>query len=269
MIRAIALAPLAVLAAACGSDLGPQAAPPAVPVRIQLIGNAPGLVQGVRDAIRFVGARRVGSTRDADLVVTSSPAAAARAAQVNGGTHILIVGTRPTAQMPANVRAVEFDRGGLAYLAGALAAMAGPKVAVAEPDRLLLPAFRDGAAAAGSDAAAAAVACGAPSSAAVVYVPDPGCRPRDPAARVIAPRRLGGATMLALLGPRPVVVVAANARAVQDGAFQPGVALESLREDAIGFGWISPAVRPATVDALQHIENRVRAETVPVPAVAP
>ena len=50
--------------------------------------------------------------------------------------------------------------------------------------------------------------------------------------------------MLALLGPRPAVVVAETVRSVQDGIFQPGVAVEGLREDAIGFSWISPAVAP-------------------------
>ena len=63
--------------------------------------------------------------------------------------------------------------------------------------------------------------------------------------------------------------VAEAARNVQDGIFEPGVALEGLRDDAIGFGWISPALAPATVDRLQHIEDGVRAESAGVPAVAP
>ena len=75
--------------------------------------------------------------------------------------------------------------------------------------------------------------------------------------------------MLALLGPRPAVVVAEAARSVQDGVFDPGVWLEGLRDDAIGFSWVSPSLEPADLDRLQHVEDRVRAETAPVPAVAP
>jgi hypothetical protein len=102
-----------------------------------------------------------------------------------------------------------------------------------------------------------------------VYVPDPAGRPGGSGAAVIAPQRLQGADMLALLGPRPAVVVAESARSVQDGVFDPGTWLEGLGDDAIGFSWISPAVSPAAVDRLQHVEDRVRAGTAPVPAVAP
>jgi hypothetical protein len=116
---------------------------------------------------------------------------------------------------------------------------------------------------------ATSVACGAATAAAVVYVPDASCRPSAPGALVIAPQRLPGARMLALLGPRPAVVVAQTVRSVQDGIFQPGVAVEGLRDDAIGFSWISPAVGLAAVDRLQHVEDTVRAETAPIPAVAP
>jgi hypothetical protein len=262
------LALAAAAAAGCGSDLGPASTPPAAPVRIQLVGHAPALADGVHDAVEMVGARTVDTAADADLVVTGSLAAANAAAAANGGTHVLVVGTRPAGSVPANARVVEFDRGALAYLAGALAGLVAPDVAVAEPDHALEAAFRDGADA-GGRATATSVACGAVSTAAVVYVPDPSCRPRDPGAQVIAPDRLRHATMLALLGPRPAVVVAAAARAVQDGTFQPGVAMEGLREDAIGFDWISSTVSAAAIDRLQHVEDAVRAETVPIPAVAP
>ncbi len=75
--------------------------------------------------------------------------------------------------------------------------------------------------------------------------------------------------MLALLGPRPAVVVAETVRSVQDGDLPAGGGHRGLREDAIGFAWISPAVSQATVDRLQHVEDTVRAETAPVPTVAP
>jgi hypothetical protein len=260
---------LAAAAAGCGSDLGPASPAAAVPVRIQLVHASAALDAGVRDAIAMIGARLVHRTTQADLVVTDDPAAAAVASLANPGTHILVVGTEPAAAPPPNVRIVEFDRGGMAYLAGALAALEAPGIAVAEPGGVLEPAFRAGAAAVRRGASASSVRCGAVTSAAVVYVPDPACRPRGRGARLIAPRRVAGARMLALLGPRPAVVVAKTVRSVQDGIFQPGVAIEGLREDAIGFPWISPAVSQATVDRLQHVEDTVRAETAPVPAVAP
>ena len=214
----------------------------------------------------MVGARTVDQTSQADLVVTASPAAAAEAARANPGTHILLVAARPPEHLPDNVRAVQFDRGGMAYLAGALAALRSHDVAVVEDGERALGGVpgRDG----GDHGPAPRrrpSRAGRPTSAAVVYVPDPGCRPRGSAAAVIAPRRLPGADMLALLGPRPAVVVAESARSVQDGVFDPGVWLEGLRDDAIGFAWISPAVTPAAVDRLQHVEDRVRAETAPVP----
>jgi hypothetical protein len=138
-----------------------------------------------------------------------------------------------------------------------------------EDGNALAAAFRAGTRAVAGHASASSVACGAATSAAVVYVPDPACRPRGSGAAVIAPRRLQGADMLAVLGPRPAVVVAEGARSVQDGVFDPGVWLEGLRDDAVGFAWISPAVTPPALDQLQHVEDRVRAETAPVPAVAP
>jgi basic membrane lipoprotein Med (substrate-binding protein (PBP1-ABC) superfamily) len=169
----------------------------------------------------------------------------------------------------ANVRVVEFDRGQLAYLAGALAALRSDDVAVAEPGSTLAAAFAAGAHAGGGGARATSVACGATTTAAVVYVPDAACRPDAPAAQVIAPAKLPGATMLALLRTRPEVVVAAAARSVQDGAFDPGIALEGLREDAIGFAWISSEVGQGANARLQSIEDRVRAGTADVPSVAP
>jgi hypothetical protein len=268
--RAVAaLVALAATAAGCGSDVGPASTPAAVPVRIHLIQGSPELATGVDDAIAMVGARTVDQTSQADLVVTASPAAAAEAARVNPGTHVLLVAARPPENLPDNVRAVQFDRGGMAYLAGALAALRSNDVAVVEDGTALSAAFRAGTEAITGHASASSVGCGAATSAAVVYVPDPGCRPRGSAAAVIAPHRLPGADMLALLGPRPAVVVAESARSVQDGVFDPGLWLEGLRDDAIGFAWISPEVTPAAVDRLQHVEDRVRAETAPVPAVAP
>jgi hypothetical protein len=266
--RAIAaLALLAATVAGCGSDLGPASTPAAVPVRIQLVQGTPELATGVKDAIDLVGARRVHRTSQADLVVTASPAAAARAARVNPGTHILLVTPRPPKSLPDNVRAVEFDRGGMAYLAGALAALRSPHVAVAEDGGALEDAFRAGTREITDHASVSSVPCGAATSAAVVYVPDPACRPRGTAAALIAPRRIPGAEMLGLLGPRPSVVVAEGARSVQDGVFDPGVWLEGLREDAIGFSWVAPSLSPSDLDRLQHVEDRVRAETAPVPLV--
>lgn len=266
---AAGLIALTVAAAACGSDLGPASTPAVVPVRVQLVQGSPQLATGVRDAVDLVGARAVAETSQADLVVTASPDAAAEAARVNPGTHILLVTPRPPASLPGNVRAVVFDRGELAYLAGALAALRARAVAVVEDGDALTQAFRAGAEEVTGHATVSSVACGAATAATVVYVPDPGCRPRGSGAVVIAPQRLPGADMLALLGPRPAVVVAEGARSVQDGVFDPGTWLEGLREDAIGFRWISPAVAPGDVDRLQGVEDRVRAETAPVPSVAP
>jgi hypothetical protein len=260
---------LAAVAAGCGSDLGPASTPAAVPVRIQLVHASAALATGARDAIAMIGARLVPATTQADLVVTADPAAAAAASLANPGTHILVVGAPPPAAPAPNVRFVEFDRAGMAYLAGALTALRSPRIAVAEPGDALAPAFRAGAAAVRGGVSATSVACGAATAAAVVYVPDPSCRPSAPGALVIAPQRVPGARMLALLGPRPAVVVAQTVRSVQDGIFQPGVAVEGLRDDAIGFSRISPAVGLAAVDRLQHVEDTVRAETAPIPAVAP
>jgi hypothetical protein len=263
----VLLAVLAAAAAGCGSDLGPASTPAAVPVRIQLVHGSPALAAGVRDAVAMIGARVVPATPDADLVVTADAAAADVASVANPGTHILVVGAQPAENPPANVRFVEFDQAGMAYLAGALAALRAPAVAVAEPGTSLEAAFRAGAAAVRRGASVTSVACGAATTAAVVYIPDPACRAEAAGAELIAPRRLAGARMLALLGPRPAVVVAETARSVQDGIFQPGVAVEGLREDAIGFSWIAPEVAAATVDRLQHVEDGVRAETAHVPAL--
>jgi hypothetical protein len=264
-----ALAALAVAAAGCGSDLGPASTPAAVPVRIQLVQGSPQLATGVKDAVDLVGGRTVAQTSQADLVVTSSARAAATAARVNPGTHILLVTPHPPANLPSNVRAIVFDGGELAYLAGALAALRAHAVAVVQDGSALTAAFRAGTEEVTRHAAVRSVACGAATSAEVVYVPDLGCRPRGSAAAVIAPRRLPGANMLALLGPRPAVVVAEGARSVQDGVFDPGAWLQGLREDAIGFAWISPSLPAGDVDRLQHVEDRVRAEAAPVPDVAP
>jgi hypothetical protein len=269
VIRSAALVLLAATAAGCGSDLRAASMPAAVPVRILLVQGTPELAQGVRDSIALIGARTVRSVERADLVVTAQESAAAAAARENPGTHVLLVGARPTGAVAANVRVVEFDRGELAYLAGALAALRGREVAVAEPGQALAAAFRAGARAAHRGAQTTSVACGRPTAATVVYIPDPACRARAPAAQVIAPTPLAGARMLAVLETRPQVVVAETVRSVQDGAFQPGIALEGLRDDAIGFSWVSPTVAPGAVNRLQDIEDTVRAETVDIPAVAP
>jgi hypothetical protein len=264
-----ALLALVVAASACGSDLGPASTPAAVPVRIALVHGDSQLAAGVRDAIEMIGARRVASVRDADLVVAGTEAAAAAAARANPGTHVLLVGLHPSGSLAANVRVVEYDRGALAYLAGALAGLTGRSAAVAEPGSVLAQAFRAGIAASHHPVEVTPAGCGGSTSAAVVYVPDPSCRPAAPGALVIASSRLPGARMLALLGPRPAVVVAEAARSVQDGIFQPGIYLEGLRDDAIGFSWVSPSVGPDAFDRLQSIEDTVRAETAPVPMVAP
>jgi hypothetical protein len=269
VIRAAALVLLAAAAAGCGSDLGPASTAPAAPVRILLVGGSPGLAQGVRDAIAMIGAKRVTAVSRADLVVTAQQSAAATAARVNTGTHVLVVGQPPAGAVAANVRVVEFDRGQLAYLAGALAALRSGDVAVAEPGSTLAAAFAAGAHAADGGARATSVTCGATTAAAVVYVPDTACRPHAPAAQLIAPANLPGATMLAVLRTRPEVVVAAAARSVQDGAFTPGIALEGLGEDAIGFAWVSAEVGQGANTRLQSIEDRVRAGTANVPSVAP
>jgi basic membrane lipoprotein Med (substrate-binding protein (PBP1-ABC) superfamily) len=269
VIRAAALVLLAAAAAGCGSDLGPASTAPAAPVRVFLVQASPGLAQGVRDAIALIDARTVNDVSQADLVVTAKESAAATAARENPGSHVLLVGRQPDRGVAANVRVVEFDRGQLAYLAGALAALRGSNVAVAEPGPVLAAAFAAGANAARPGAVATSVACGATTAAAVVYIPDPMCRPRAPSAQVIAPTKLAGASMLALLRTRPEVVVAAAARSVQDGAFEPGIALDGLREDAIGFASISPAVAQTTITRLQSIEDTVRAGTADIPSVAP
>jgi hypothetical protein len=171
VIRAAALALLAATAAGCGSDLGPASTAPAAPVRILLVQGSPGLAQGVRDSIAMIGARTVTAVTQADLVVTASLSAAATAARQNPGTHVLVVGERPPGAVAANVRVVEFDRGQLAYLAGALAALrgGGGTVAVAEPGRVLAAAFAAGARAADHRVHATSVACGTATTATDVY----------------------------------------------------------------------------------------------------
>ena len=116
-------------------------------------------------------------------MVTDDPAAAATAALANPGTHILVVGAPPPAAPAPNVRVVEFDRAGMAYLAGALAALRSRRIAVAEPADELAAAFRAGAAAVRRGVSAASVACGAATAAAVVYVPDPSLPALAPTAR--------------------------------------------------------------------------------------
>jgi len=102
----------------------------------------------------------VTDTSQADLVVTASPAAAAEAARVNPGTHILLVTPHPPQNLPDNVRAVQFDRGGMAYLAGALAALRARDVAVVEDGDTLEDAFRAGTQEVTRHASVTSVPCG-------------------------------------------------------------------------------------------------------------
>ena len=137
--------------------------------------------------------------------------------------------------MPGNLLAIQISRGQSAYLAGALAALAGAHtMALAGGGDELAAAARAGAAAAGAPLDVTTAACGAATAADVVYVERPECLSDRPTGQVIAPQMIDGADQLAVIGPRPWVAVAAAARAVQAGRFVPGVMLEGLRQDVLG-----------------------------------
>jgi hypothetical protein len=270
VIRVIAIA-CAVLAAACGSDTGPQAPVTARPVRIALLDPTPDLARGVRDAERFVGAVETGDEASADLVVTSDPALAVRAARRAPDAHVLLVGAEPPDPVPANLLAVEISRGQPAYIAGALAGLVGAHtVAVAGGDDELAAAVRAGGQEAGAALQVGVTACGTAATGDVVYAERTVClTDAAGAGKVIAPETVADADQLAIVGPRPWVVVAAAARAVQADTWVPGVMLEGLRQDALGIAWISPSVPPSAVDRLQHIEDLIRAGQAQIPLVAP
>ena len=269
MTRAIVIA-CATLAAGCGSDTTAPSAPPAQPVRIALLEPSAALVRGVHDAERFVGAVETADAGSADLVVTGDPARATATAKSWPGTHVLLVGGTPPGPAPRNLLAVQISRGQPAYLAGAVAALAGAHtVAVAGGDEELAVAVRAGGEETGTALDVTSTACGAATTGDVVYLERPECLPAGFTGKVVAPEMVDGADQLAVVGPRPWVAVAAAARAVQAGRFVPGVMLEGLRQDVLGIGWISPSIPAAAVDRLQRIEDRIRAGQADVPLVAP
>lgn len=269
MIRAIVIL-CVLLATGCGSDAGPPAPTPARPVQIALLEPSAPLLRGVNDAERFVGAVETADAGSADLVVTGDPVQARAAAQRSPDAHVLLVGAAPPDPVPKNLLAVEISRGEPAYLAGALAALTGAHtVAVVGGDNELAAAVRAGGEAAGATLEVDIAACGAATSGDVIYVERPGCLSGGEAGKVVAPELIDGADQLAVVGPRPWVAVAAAARAVQAGRWQPGVMLEGLRQDVLGIGWIAPSVPAEAVDRLQRIEDLIRAGQADVPLVAP
>ena len=269
MTRAIVIV-CALLAAGCGSDTGAPVAAPARPVRIALLTPSAPLVRGVHAAEQYVGAVETGDAGSADLVVTTDGAQAARAAQRSPDGHVLLLGGAAPDPVPGNLLAIQISRGQSAYLAGALAALAGAHtMALAGGGDELAAAARAGAAAAGAPLDVTTAACGAATTADVVYVERPECLSDRPTGQVIAPQMIDGADQLAVIGPRPWVAVAAAARAVQAGRFVPGVMLEGLRQDVLGVDWIAPSVPAAAVDRLQRIQDQIRAGQADVPLVAP
>jgi hypothetical protein len=269
MIRGLAIA-CAVLAAGCGSDAHPPPAAPARPVRIATLHPTRELVRGVRDAERYVGAVEARDAGAADLVVTTDAALAVQAASRSSGAHVLLMGAPPAGPVPGNLLAVQISRGQPAYLAGALAALTGAQtVAVVGGDDELAAAVGAGGAEAGATLQVEATACGAATTADVVYAERTACLAGGETGKVIAPAAVDGADQLAVIGPRPWVAVAAAARAVQAGRWVPGVMLEGLRQDVLGVAWIAPSVPAAAVDRLQRIEDLIRAGESDVPLVAP
>jgi basic membrane lipoprotein Med (substrate-binding protein (PBP1-ABC) superfamily) len=269
VIRALAIA-CAVLAAGCGSDTGPPAAAPARPVRIALLHPTPDLARGVRDAERYVGAVETPDASAADLVVTEDAALAVRAAARSSSAHVLLVGDPPAEPVPHNLLVVQISRGQPAYLAGALAGLAGAHtVAVVGGDDELAAAVRAGGAEAGTALQVSVTACGAATTGDVIYAERTACLAGGGSGKVIAPAATAGADQLAVIGPRPWVAVAAAARAVQAGRWEPGVTLEGLRQDVAGIAWIAPSVPASAVDRLQRIEDLIRAGQADVPLVAP
>lgn len=269
MMRALAVA-CAVLAAGCGSDTPPPPAAPARPVRIAALHPTPELARGVRDAERYVGAVETSDAGAADLVVTADPELAVKEAGRSSGAHVLLMGAPPAGPVPGNLLAVQISRGQPAYLAGALAGLTGAQtVAVAGGDDELAAAVRAGGGEAGADLRVDATACGAATTADVVYAERTACVAKGETAKVIAPAAVDGTDQLGVIGSRPWVAVAAAARAVQAGRWVPGVMLEGLRQDVLGVAWIAPSVPAPAVDRLQRIEDLIRAGQADVPLVAP
>ena len=260
----------AVLATGCGSDTGPPPAAPARPVRIALLDRSPDLVRGVRDAERFVGAVETADERSADLVVTGDPAQAVQVANRSPDARVLLVGVQPSDSLPPNLLAVQISRGQPAYLAGAVAGLAGARtVSVVGGDEELAAAVRAGGAEAGAALQVDVTACGGAATADVRFAEQASCLSGGGSGRVIAPAAVDGADQLAVIGPRPWVAVTAAARAVQAGLWSPGVVFEGLRQDVIGIGWISPSITPDELDRLQRIEDLIRAGHAEIPVVAP
>ena len=269
MRRAVAIA-CAVLASGCGSDTGPPAAVPARPVRIALLDQSPDLARGVRDAERSVGAVETADERSADLVVTGDPARALQAANRSPDARVLLIGVQPADPLPRNLLVVQISRGQPAYLAGALAGLAGARtVSVVGGDEELAAAVRAGGVEAGAALQVEVAACGAAATADVRFAERTSCLAGGGSGRVVAPAAVDGADQLAVIGPRAWVAVAAAARAVQAGRWSPGVVLEGLRQDVIGIGWISPSVTTEELDRLQRIEDLIRAGQAAIPVVAP
>jgi hypothetical protein len=269
VIRALAIV-CALLAAGCGSDTGPPSAAPARPVRIALLDPSPDLARGVRDAEHYVGAVETGDASAADLVVTANATIAADAARRSSGAHVLLVGAPPADPVPETLLVVQVSRGQPAYLAGALAGLVGAhSVAVVGGDDELAAAVRAGGAKAGAALHVGVTACHAPANADIIYAERTACLADGTTGTVIAPERAAGYDQLAVVGPRPWVAVAAAARAVQAGRWVPGVMLEGLRQDVVGFSWIAPSVPGPAIDRLQRIEDLIRAGHADVPLVAP
>jgi basic membrane lipoprotein Med (substrate-binding protein (PBP1-ABC) superfamily) len=253
-----------ILAAGCGSDLGPGPATRAAPVRIDVLGGGAPLAAGVTAAVRFVGAVRVAEPAQADLVVSSDAAGALRAARAYPRAHVLLIGAAPAGPLPANLRVEQVSRGAPAYLAGAVAALAGKRHLAVVPSDAAVAA----AAVAGADAVGASDLGVVTAGADAAYITASGA----PAPRGVAVITATGPpppNALAVVGPRLAVVVAAAARLVQDGQFRPGVYTVGLGEDAVGIVWLSPSVGPAAAERLQRLEDAIRAGTAAIPAVAP
>jgi hypothetical protein len=136
-------------------------------------------------------------------------------------------------------------------------------------DDELAAAVRAGGVAAGTALEVGIAACGAATSGDLIYVERAECLSGAGGGKVVAPELVDGADQLAVVGPRPWVAVAAAARAVQAGRWEPGVMLEGLRQDVLGIGWLAPSVPADAIDRLQRIEDLIRAGQADVPLVAP
>jgi hypothetical protein len=269
-VRATALAltaAVALAASACGSDLGPEPAKPARLLRVAVVAvpaSERAVWEGVRAAARFVGARRVGLAGDPDVVLTRSAQAALRAARRDSSTHVVLIGSPAPDGAPANLLGVVWSRPQLAYLAGAVAALRAPSVAMAGADALLARAFARGARALAPAVRTSQSGCrrsGAP----IVYAPSASCLPAGPG-WLVAPQPVPGRRMLALVAPRLDVVVAKAVRSVQDASFAGGRTVEwGLFEDAVGVRRLSSSLPAGAVERLQRLEDRVRSGDADVP----